>query len=158
VNFRYAGVYLDPSTARLALQNDADAALPQQQCQGVNDGDMDIRAEPSTIPLSSLSFPFSWNFNATVECLQQVTRHMCAFAWDDTCILPALPISRSSSNAAPVDEGERLWEQGSWSETVKAWQVALFSLLNVMNNLKPLFPFSHESHRLKHSRSSLLLA
>ena len=127
---RYAGVFVDPSTARLALESDVDAIVLEQRQQNERSGtsNADHDNEPFFSRPLVIPFPFAWDFNAAVEPPSQVARHplhlaspSCAFAWDLSCdVSSPLPFHRGYRADAPANGPKESWKEGSWSETMNA--------------------------------------
>jgi hypothetical protein len=127
---RYAGVFVDPSTARHALESDVDAKVLEQRQQNERSSTLNADqnnefffSRPLVIP-----FPFAWDFNASVESPSQVARHSlhlaspsCAFAWDLSCdVSSPLSFHRGYRADAPANGPKESWKEGSWSETMNA--------------------------------------
>jgi hypothetical protein len=160
---------MDPSTARRAIESDvdadADAVLRQQQNQSAS---RESNAEYLLSSGLNISFPFAWDFNATVQSPSPIAKHashvvspLCTFAWDLSCNDPSpLPLRRVFKVDAPSNESKRCWEEGPWSEAMKMLQVPLQALachaspiLFVMNELLALPALSNilaltQLHRL----------
>ena len=125
MSHRYAGVYLDPVTARHALGSCHDCDVQEQQqheCSNAMLPDADCAVESSMGDLPTVLFPFAWNWNATVESSSQVSSSapLCGFVWDmpgDVSSWPNLCVFASPA-ASTVEI--KPWEERSWSETMNA--------------------------------------
>jgi hypothetical protein len=117
VSNRYTGIYLDPAAARSAFEHDADRAVEEQhKCSNARFPDVGCKVESVTEGLSSASSPFAW----TLESLVQSSSPLACDAPCDAAFLPT-----QFDFASFTTDGDRRWQEGSWSETMKACQVQM---------------------------------
>lgn len=130
VNCRYTGVFLDPSSARDAVESDSEGADHEQhqKCSKERLSKNDFcKFESPSGALSPVAFPLGWNPNSAVEHASQFTSSSssCAFVWDMSFDAPSsLPQCAFIDPAAPSDELTTLpWMERSWDQTVRAFKV-----------------------------------
>lgn len=130
MNCRYAGVYLDPLTARNAFESDSDRADGEHRhtCSKETSSKIDFcKFESPSRALSTGVFPIAWNPNSTVEYASQFTSSAspCAFVWDVSFGAPSLlPQCAFIDPVVPSDERTTMaWMERSWGETVTAFKV-----------------------------------